>query len=118
MDRTFYAESDIDIYANPGHGGEVGRYLLDVEGYTFMAKKTEKGMGYEDFKSAMDELSTDEGRQEDSVYLTNTISRVFFFKKVSDTGELLKAQVIVAKACALHVILNFHSSEWYRINSL
>ncbi|TDL16735.1 hypothetical protein BD410DRAFT_831876 [Rickenella mellea] len=35
MDRTLYPESDLDIYAEQRHCREVGRWLVEREGYTF-----------------------------------------------------------------------------------
>ena len=50
LDRTHYPESDLDLYINPGHGREVGQWLMEQEGYTF---KGFRELEDSDFKKAI-----------------------------------------------------------------
>ncbi|EGO00169.1 hypothetical protein SERLA73DRAFT_107166 [Serpula lacrymans var. lacrymans S7.3] len=110
LDRTFYPESDLDIYTHPGHAREVGLWLMEIEGYRFEHNSVQ----HADFKV---ELPDDWDGQERRVYSADNfnycmkgVEAVYTFTKEQPGGEPLKVQLVDSKLNPLEVILNFHST--------
>ena len=101
FDRSFWPESDLDLYVHMQFAKDVGDYMLR-EGYTFIPNKIQ----VEDF-----ELASEESMIKDSpdFYSFRGVASVFTFQKKTESGAL-KVQLIVAKHSSIEVILHFHSS--------
>lgn len=101
FDRSFWPESDLDLYVHMQFAKDVGDYLLR-EGYTFIPNKIQ----VEDF-----ELASEESMIKDSpdFYSFRGVGCVFTFQKKTES-DALKVQLIVAKHSSIEVILHFHSS--------
>ena len=103
FDRSFYPESDLDIYAPKAWGKEVGHFLLHA-GYVFVPSKSQ----HPTFDSEM--------QQKQVVTATGTygnfkgIAGVFNFAKVAPDSTMLKVQLMVAVRSPMDVILRYHSS--------
>jgi hypothetical protein len=123
LDRTFYPDSDLDLYAHCGTWArEVGQWLLS-EGYVFVPDSYQgpefDGLdwwGYE-----LNELQEEGGEVTEldlfhiQLYRIKGVHSVFSFEKQSGdpSGEVLKVQIIVGKRSPLPAILGFHSSARY-----
>lgn len=106
FDRTFYPESDLDIYIYSQFVKEVGDFLLK-ENYVFMPSKTQ----FPDFSEAADKQCRDYQSGDNwDMYDFRAVASVFTFTKEC-SGELLKVQMLVAATCPIEVILHFHSSQ-------
>lgn len=109
FDRSFYPESDLDLYLPYEHKKTVGCWLLDL-GYTFEPNSAQR----EDFLDAVEQLK---GRIEDfaddcEYSDMQGVAAVYTFTKDDYwTGETLRVQCIVAENAPIEVILRFHSSE-------
>lgn len=113
LDRTFYPESDLDLYIPSVEVDEVVTWLLG-QGYKYVADEEQSDdwkkavvMGAESFFMA------DGVDDPDADYSDRTIQVVLTLVKPSPTpnGRDLKVQCIVARQSPIEVILNFHSSE-------
>ncbi|KAF9244263.1 hypothetical protein BU15DRAFT_86164 [Melanogaster broomeanus] len=54
LDRTFYPESDLDIYTHPGHAFEVANFLVESEGYHFVPRDDQDQDWKEEIKDNWD----------------------------------------------------------------
>ena len=105
FDRSFYPESDLDIYVPGRCKAEVGRWLLSA-GYEFKPNSVQRS----DFETAVYHPMT-EGP--DGSYNMKGVSAVFTFKKTSPSNseEVLQVQAIIARHTPMDAILLFHSSR-------
>ena len=105
FDRSFYPESDLDIYVPGRYKAEVGRWLLSA-GYEFKPNSVQRS----DFETAVYHPMT-EGP--DGSYNMKGVSAVFTFKKTSPSNseEVLQVQAIIARHTPMDAILLFHSSR-------
>jgi hypothetical protein len=115
FDRTFYPESDLDLYTHLGNEQEVGQWLLE-DGYTFVPNSIQTA----NFKSAtfdgtvfiedrMPANATQLDEEHAQMYRISGVKGVYTFTKGSGTDPL-KVQIIVTESTPLHAILSFHSS--------
>lgn len=104
FDRTFYPESDLDIYIPMRFKAEVGEWLLSI-GYNFIPNSTQKPS----FQDAVTNPVTEDTY---GSYSMRGVSVVFTFTKPShvDPTKELKVQAIVATVAPMEIILLFHSS--------
>ncbi|KAK7696092.1 hypothetical protein QCA50_000735 [Cerrena zonata] len=103
FDRSFYPESDLDLYVHVQFAKEVGIFLLE-DGYVFAPNSVQE----DDFAEISDEQTI---RSLPSSYTFKGVSCVFTFeKKHHSSGEPLKVQLIVGTHCPMEVILYFHST--------
>lgn len=105
FDRTFYPESDLDVYVPATHKVEVGRWIL-AQGYRFAPYSFQDP----DFETAI--VSEDDNIPM-WIYVMTGSDGVFTFKKPSphDPKLELKVQVIVATNTPIEAIIgSFHSS--------
>lgn len=110
LDRTFYPESDLDLYTHPGHSFEVAQFLVQVEGYQFAPREDQD----QDWKQVIRDnwdgtqrrvmIGTAEG------YPLEGITAVWTFKKTGRKEETLRVQIIEATSSPVEAILDFHSS--------
>ena len=103
FDRSFYPESDLDIYAPKAWGNEVGRFLLRA-GYAFVPHRSQ----HPNFDTAVFARRVVSAT---AVYGNfKGIAGVFNFVKTAPDGRTLKIQLIVAVRSPIEVILRYHSS--------
>ena len=104
FDRTYYHDSDLDLYVPLVWRARVGHYLLD-QGYTFAPNPRQK--------SHFDDAVQEERVLSNKAFYGNFkgIASVFNFKKCTSRNETLKVQVIVAARSPMEIILRFHSSK-------
>jgi hypothetical protein len=121
LDRTFYPESDLDLYVHPGHAREVGEWLLKKEGYTFAPSGWQEQPGqFENQDWSRWTLATPWLAQRMTVhdlpnlsvghYRISGLAGIYNFIKTQEDGRELKVQVIDCEECPLQCILGFHSS--------
>jgi hypothetical protein len=123
FDRSFYPESDLDVYLHRGREREVGNFLL-ADGYTFQPtarqfeefSEQERNTWHRDqrpfrfpvasscFRSAMD---LDEEYKPAKSW---GLLFVLYFSKLSVTGAELKVQLLIAEHSPMEAVLRFHSS--------
>lgn len=116
LDRTFYPESDLDLYVYPGDNDrEVGQWLIDEEGYQF----TPNSLQPEDFNVACQRMlnrkikdhvenDVDRFHAQHCTYRIWGISSIYTFIRPSGT----KIQIITTENTPLQSILSFHSSAY------
>ncbi|THH12657.1 hypothetical protein EW146_g7487 [Bondarzewia mesenterica] len=113
IDRTFYPESDLDIYVPLRHSHEVADWLLGV-GYVFRPHATQS----EDLAAAIRHMQVADAALEGgfaSGYRMRGVVGVCDFLKRRDEesavdAQPLKIQVIVAARTPAEVVINFHST--------
>lgn len=101
FDRSFWPESDLDVYVHMQFTKEVGKYLLQ-EGYTFIPGRIQA----EDFEVASEASVI---KENPDFYSFRGVASVFTFQKET-ADDMLKVQLIVARRSGVEVILHFHSS--------
>ena len=104
FDRSFYPESDLDIYVSKAWRVEVGQFLLQ-SGYQFVPHGRQRSV----FENAVSEM-----RIMTSTALYGNfrgISGVFNFVKQGARGERLKVQLMVSARSPIEPILRYHSSK-------
>ncbi|KAF8431606.1 hypothetical protein L210DRAFT_962180 [Boletus edulis BED1] len=112
LDRTFYPESDLDLYTHPGHSFEVAQFLIEVEGYHYVPRESQE----KDWKVVTkDDWDGTERRvvsrpDTDHAYPMTSFKAVWTFKKQGVHQERLKVQIIEASSSPLESILGFHST--------
>ncbi|KAG9311289.1 hypothetical protein JVU11DRAFT_8377 [Chiua virens] len=114
LDRSFYPESDLDLYTHPGHTFELAQFLVQVERYTFVPT----GHQPTDWRTAIPEkwdgtqkrVRMEWDEDEPLEYPLKGITGVFTFQKPSPSEGTLKVQVIEAAASPVEAILHFHST--------
>ena len=104
FNRTFYPESDLDIYVPRAWRYEVGQFLLQT-GYKFVRYPSQ----HPTFESAVFETGVSTSTADYGNF--KGISGVFNFEKDGRHGEKLKIQLMVAVRSAIEPILHYHSSK-------
>ncbi|THG97736.1 hypothetical protein EW026_g4321 [Hermanssonia centrifuga] len=105
FDRTFYPESDLDLYVFLHERDEVGQWLIS-QGYTFIPNSIQ------DPDFAIEVLRARTQMNTHPYTRMRGVSTIYTFKKPSahDSANDLKVQIIVAFRSPMEVILNFHST--------
>lgn len=104
FDRSFYAESDLDVYVPKQFRKDVGRFLFD-EGYKFVPNAKQDP----DFWAAINHPRVLDST---GIYAFRGVSGVFTFEK-EQSGKELKVQLIVSVHSPMEIILGFHSSKGF-----
>lgn len=124
FDRTFYPESDLDLYTHPGHSREVGLWLMRWEGYKFAPSPSQNGAGFEALvKDDWDGLARrydpvdDADDMHGQQYRISGIAAVYTFVKTQSDGDdtsgtPLKVQIIEAETNPLQCVFGFHSRSY------
>ncbi|TDL17060.1 hypothetical protein BD410DRAFT_730555 [Rickenella mellea] len=103
MGRTVYRHSDLDVYTEQRHSKEVGRWLVEQEGYTFRPHTDQP----HDFESAT-ETRTD---VDDPEYKINSVYSVLDFVSAPlADGSQRTVQVIIAMKSVMECVFEFHST--------
>lgn len=113
LDRTFYPDSDMDLYVHPGHVREVLDYLVDKEGYKFRPDSTQPKDYREIVSDEWDGTQIrDESLDDDELLLYYQIRGVESVLSIERRGRdgLLKIQLIVCETSPFDAIINFHST--------
>jgi hypothetical protein len=111
LDRSQYPGSDLDLYVNPGHGREVGQWLIEREGYTFKPTGSQDENNFEAAIKCDDEAIPDDPHAHQETYGTKSIRSVFTFQKLMPDNKELTVQMMLTVFSAFHAISEFHSSE-------
>lgn len=104
FDRSFYPESDLDVYVPTPWALRAGHFLLD-EGYSFTPST---------FQNANFEHAVSVPQVMDAAARYDTfrgIAGVFTFEKEQSDGGKVRVQIMVAVRSPIEVILGFHSSR-------
>jgi hypothetical protein len=123
FDRTFYPNSDLDLYVDWRYSREVGHWLIS-DGYIFQPRRN---MEQATFDMAVELLHANEPGLPTATALTRQIgtnpyfmrgvASVFNFFKTSPQGSELKVQLITASQTPMEIILQFHSSKLFGTHS-
>ncbi|KAK7680745.1 hypothetical protein QCA50_016053 [Cerrena zonata] len=103
FDRSFYRESDLDLYVPMPQRVQLGRYLLR-EGYKFVPTSWQ----HPTFEVAV--LEERVARASTNYGQLKGIAGVFTFKKPASCGQELKIQIMVACRSTMDVVLRYHST--------
>lgn len=105
FDRSFYPESDLDLYVHMSWRIRVAQWLFN-EGYIFVPSEKQDP----NFDVAINHQRLLRGRAR---YVMTGVAGVFTFVKrlVNSPFSERKVQMIIAAFTPMEVILNFHSSE-------
>jgi hypothetical protein len=123
LDRTFYPKSDLDLYTHPGYAQEVGNWLINNEGYSFVPSASQENPDFnsQEWSSwtpwSMTLPRTDINWEHMHVqsYRFSGLDDVYHFEKPSQTGgPALQVQVIASELTPLQCIFGFHSSTLYQ----
>lgn len=124
FDRSFYPNSDLDLYIQPDMSIEVvGSYLLN-EGYLFKPTPWQSSYYASEIKCTLfsntppreftyRQISTTE--EANLLYSLKSVCAVYSFERsVGDAeADVRKVQVVVARSSPIETILTFHSSELF-----
>ena len=119
FDRTYYPESDLDIYTHPERSLlDVGLYLQS-EGYTFEPYSWQQGR----WRDEVDQLCTRMNAHVDALENEDEVSELYDMKGTravytfvrdpapgAPAATTRKVQIIVARSTPLRALLDFHSS--------
>lgn len=111
FERTYYEESDIDVYVHPGHGQEVGVHLMKVEGYDYFGTCHHPSEVQVDGTGDIVDFSIDEIVARESSYLATSVHDVLRFGKIDSEGRRLNLHLVLTMSSPFETILRFHSSE-------
>jgi len=110
FDRSFYPDSDLDIYVEHLYADRIAYWLLSI-GYEFVPRKQQT----KDFRIGYQEIHQDTPHHlhgffppESTGYFGKGVSEVYDFRKSHPDRKI---QLITSYHSPLEVILNFHSSE-------
>ncbi|EDR15939.1 uncharacterized protein LACBIDRAFT_301449 [Laccaria bicolor S238N-H82] len=107
LDRSHYADSDLDVFVFAGTVREIGRWLINHEGYSFTPRPEQSP----EFEKAAVEMSPVPGEPEafevhEAEYRSTGIIGVHSFSKAPD----LTIQLITTRRTPMDCILRFHST--------
>jgi hypothetical protein len=111
LDRSQYPGSDLDLYINPGHGREVGQWLIEREGYTFKPTGSQDEKNFQTAIKCDNEAIPDNPHAHQETYGMKSIQSVFTFQKLMPDNKQLTVQMMLTVFSAFHAISEFHSSE-------
>lgn len=117
FDRTYYPDSDLDLYLHPNRDMiDVGLFL-EKDGYQYVPSswqlqtykdEAERICGSIDVE--VDDIEDDE--EASLLYSLRSLRAVYTFTKKLEDGEVRRIQLIVSRVSPLASILDFHSSEF------
>lgn len=108
FDRTFYEDSDLDLYLEHRHCSEAAHFLV-AAGYQFQPREGQGGLDKEIMGPTDSDSDSDWGAHDyDSESIKERICSVLTFGRGDD-----KIQLITARESALNLILAFHSSTFH-----
>ncbi|KAF7983523.1 hypothetical protein HWV62_21072 [Athelia sp. TMB] len=106
--------ADIDIYVNLAHVIETGRHMVKVERYRVMELDDNDAMVALDESYSIHHIAS---IAKDALHHVNqthyqqmSIHFVCNLERISHSGEVLRAQMIVTSDSVFHAIMNFHST--------
>ncbi|RPD65291.1 hypothetical protein L227DRAFT_583292 [Lentinus tigrinus ALCF2SS1-6] len=106
FDRTYYPDSDLDLYLHPDYNIiDVGRYLKQ-EGYKFIPRSWQLPAYKDEAEHVCANIDIDVDDIEDQT----EASILYSLRSLREDGEVRVAQVIVSRVSPLASILDFHSS--------
>ena len=114
LNRSHYTDSDLDVFVYPNTVRDIGRWLINHEGYSFTPRPDQSL----EFEVAALEMSPVPGEPDsfdvhDEEYRSTGIIGVHSFSKARD----LMIQVITTRRSPMDCILRFHSSTLFFYSS-
>jgi hypothetical protein len=117
FDRTFYPDSDLDLYLYYGEAKAMGQYLFS-EGYTYIPRfpenpvdfETEEPVGNCRVEETWEEVEEVLTWEDDTYGDVRDLHRVYYFERIEDDGSTRRVQLMVARYSLMDAILTFHSS--------
>jgi hypothetical protein len=117
LDRSFYPESDLDLYAHPGHVYEALEWL-DSVGYTFKHEDWQQEDWRDEVTADWDGTARRINRHGEMIIhdpdaMYSDVAGVYTFMRIiaMDTETVtLKVQIIASKCNPIQTITQFHSS--------
>lgn len=115
FDRTYYPDSDLDLYLHPDRNIiDVGLYL-EQEGYEFVPRSWQLPVYKDEAERICANIDVEVDDIEDEteasvLYSFRSLRAVYTFRRTLEDGEVREAQVIVSRVSPLASILDFHSS--------
>lgn len=118
LDRSFYPESDLDVYVPWKQLRDLARWVIN-DGYVFEPNTTQPKV----FKEAAKRMERTMGDQEDFEgmnmgYAMRGVAGVFTFLKPAERKDPmeeeppLKIQIMAARTSVAEIVINFHSSAY------
>ena len=107
LDRSFYPESDLDLYAHPDKGIiEIGNFLTS-QGYAYQPEPWQS-LNFQDGAEHMLENTNAEHEDPGLLYPFKSIRAVYTFERPVEGHS--RVQIVVSHISPLASILEFHSS--------
>ncbi|KAF7985885.1 hypothetical protein HWV62_43764 [Athelia sp. TMB] len=108
LDRTFYENSDLDLYVHSVHAIEVGIHLMKMEGYVYLGGHASllPASGTTD----TDEFMVDEMEARETLYSAGAIHDVLRFMRPGPNGSRLNLQLILTITSCFETVMRFHST--------
>lgn len=101
----------ISLYVNPGHGYEVARHLIDVQGFKYQPLGSKISQEFTDSSSTSDPEKLAVKQRMESVYSFKTVDEVHRFVRYVDKGSEIELFVAMTARSTIHAILCSHSSK-------
>jgi hypothetical protein len=111
MDRTYYPESDLELYAHPGHARELSEWLVSA-GYIFEPTQHQHKDWYENIPADWDGTTKWVPEDQADGLHQPAIAAILFKRFVVMDGEPveLKVQVVETTCNPIETIMKSHSS--------
>ncbi|KAF7985884.1 hypothetical protein HWV62_43762 [Athelia sp. TMB] len=111
--RMPHADTDLNIYVHRAHAREVGRHLINVQGYSFVPWSPNILVpflrGCQDGRSWRENGDVHDGFG-DILYNKGTVHGFFCFRRMCGDGVWRVVNLTVATHSPFHVIINMHST--------
>lgn len=123
FDRTYYPDSDLDLYLHPDRNIiEIGEYF-EQEGYKFIPRSWQLPVYRDEAERVCANIDIEVDDIEDDtessvLYSFRSLRAVYTFQRTLENGEKRTAQLIVSRVSPLASILDFHSSTSCLLSSI
>ena len=121
FDRTYYPDSDLDLYVHPDHSIlEVGVWL-EKQGYTYLPRSWQRQIYADEVEHILATIDLPAESMEDEteatqLYQMKSLRAVYSFERTIN-HDIRKIQVIVPRIFPLASILEFHSSAFSYVST-
>ncbi|EJF59016.1 hypothetical protein DICSQDRAFT_89976 [Dichomitus squalens LYAD-421 SS1] len=115
FDRTYYPDSDLDLYVHPDRSiAEVGLWL-EKEGYTYLPREWQRQVYRDEAERILANIDLPPEAVENDdeaglLYNMRSVRAVYSFERSVAPNEILKVQIVVSRLSPLASILDFHST--------
>lgn len=116
FDRTYYPDSDLDLYLHPDRNVIYVGLFLEEEEYTFVPTSWQLDKYRDEAERICSNIDIEVDDVEDDneaslLYSMKNLRAVYTFEKALRNGEVRKVQLIVSRVSPLASMLDFHSSK-------